>query len=143
MNSLARRARRFRRCRRTSPSAGDAVQVRETQARTEKLAEQIRQDIENAQIAVETSFAAYKAALASRGYQEQLLQATKDMLEFGQSTQLDVVQGQAYLAQARSTEIAARSNYKKAQIELDRALGDLLDKNGISLEDAVQGQVKP
>jgi outer membrane protein len=127
----------------TADAARDAVQVRETQARTEKLAEQIRQDIENAQIAVETSFAAYKAALASRGYQEQLLQATKDMLEFGQSTQLDVVQGQAYLAQARSTEIAARSNYKKAQIELDRALGDLLDKNGISLEDAVQGQVKP
>ena len=127
----------------TADAARDAVQVRETQARTEKLAEQIRQDIENAQIAVETSFAAYKAALASRGYQEQLLQATRDMLEFGQSTQLDVVQGQAYLAQARSTEIAARSNYKKAQIELDRALGDLLDKNGISLEDAVQGQVKP
>jgi outer membrane protein TolC len=47
------------------------------------------------------------------------------------------------LAQARSTEIAARSNFKKAQIELDRALGDLLEKNGISLEEAVQGQVKP
>jgi outer membrane protein TolC len=124
-------------------AARDAVQVRETQARTEKLAESIRQDIENAQIAVETSFAAYQAAVASRGYQEQLLQATRDLVEFGQSTQLDIVQGQAYLAQARSTEIAARSNFKKAQIELDRALGDLLEKNGISLEDAVQGQVKP
>jgi outer membrane protein TolC len=124
-------------------AARDAVQVRETQARTEKLAESIRQDIENARIAVETSFAAYQAAVASRGYQEQLLQATRDLVEFGQSTQLDIVQGQAYLAQARSTEIAARSNFKKAQIELDRALGDLLEKNGISLEDAVQGQVKP
>jgi len=54
-----------------------------------------------------------------------------------------VIQNQAYLAQAESTEIAARSNYKKAQIELDRALGDLLEKNGISLDDAVQGSVKP
>ncbi len=124
-------------------AARDAVQVRQTQARTEKLAEQIREDIENAQIAVETSFAAYKAALASRGYQEQLLQATRDLLEFGQATNLAVIQNQAYLAQAQSTEIAARSNYKKAQIELDRALGDLLEKNGISLEDAVQGSVKP
>ena len=124
-------------------AARDAVQVRETQARTEKLAESIRQDVENAQIAVETSFAAYQAAVASRGYQEQLLQATRDLVEFGQSTQLDIVQGQAYLAQARSTEIAARSNFKKAQIELDRALGDLLEKNGISLDDAVQGQVRP
>ena len=124
-------------------AARDAVQVRQVQARTEKLADQIREDIENAQIAVETSFAAYKAALASRGYQEQLLQATRDLLEFGQATNLSVIQNQAYLAQAESTEIAARSNYKKAQIELDRALGDLLEKNGISLDDAVQGSVKP
>ena len=124
-------------------AARDAVQVRQTQARTEKLADQIREDIENAQIAVETSFAAYKAALASRGYQEQLLQATRDLVEFGQATNLAVIQNQAYLAQAQSTEIAARSNYKKAQIELDRVLGDLLEKNGISLDDAVQGSLKP
>jgi outer membrane protein len=124
-------------------AARDAVQVRQVQARTEKLSEQIRQDIENAEIALETSFAAYKAAESSRDYQDQLLQATKDLVEFGQSTNLDVVQNVAFLAQARSTEIAARSNWKKAQIELDRSLGDLLEKNGISLEDAVQGQVKP
>jgi len=124
-------------------AARDAVQVREVQARTEKLSEQIRQDIENAQIALETSFAAYKAAESSRGYQEQLLQADRDRLEFGESTNLQVVQDVAYLAQARASEIAARSNYQKARIELDRDLGDLLEKNGISLEDAMQGSVKP
>lgn len=124
-------------------AARDEVQVRQVEARTEKLENQIRQDIENSQIAVETSFAAYRAALASRGYQEQLLQAERDKLEFGQSTNLLVIQNEAYLAQARSTEIAARSNYQKARTELDRSLGDLLEKNGISLEDAVQGTVKP
>ncbi len=126
-----------------SDAARDAVQVRQVQARTEKLEDQIRQDIENAQIALETSFAAYNAARTSRGYQEQLLQAERDRLEFGQSTPLAVIQNEAYLSQARSTEIAARSNYQKARIELDRSLGDLLEKNGISLEDAVQGVVKP
>ena len=124
-------------------AARDSVQVRQVQARTEKLSEQIREDIENAEIALETSFAAYKAAQASREYQDQLLQATKDLVEFGQSTNLAIVQNVAFLAQARSTEIAARSNWKKAQIELDRSLGDLLDKNGISLDDAVQGSIKP
>ena len=123
-------------------AARDAAQVRQVQARTEKLSDQIRQDIENAQIAVETSFAAYKAAESSRGYQEQLLQADRDRLEFGESTNLQVIQDVAYLAQARASEIAARSNYQKARIELDRDLGDLLDKNGISLDDAVQGTVK-
>ncbi len=124
-------------------AARDTIQVRQTEARTEKLSEQIREDIENAEIALETSFAAYKAAEDSRGYQEQLLQATRDLVEFGQSTNLNVVQNVAFLAQARSTEIAAKSNWKKAQIELDRSLGDLLEKNGISLEDAVQGRLKP
>ncbi len=124
-------------------AARDQAQVRQVQARTEKLENQIRQDIENAEIALETSFAAYKAARTSRGYQEQLLQAERDRLEFGQSTPLAIVQDQAFLSQAKSTEIAARSNYEKARIELDRSLGVLLEKNGIALEDAVQGSVKP
>ena len=123
-------------------AARDQVQVRQVQARTEKLENQIRQDIEDAHIALETSFAAYKAARTSRGYQEELLQAERDRLEFGQSTPLNIVQDEAFLSQARSTEIAARSNYQKARIELDRSLGDLLEKNGISLDDAVQGQVQ-
>ncbi len=126
----------------TADAARDAIQLRQVQAKTEKLSNQIRQDIENATIALDTAFAAYKAARSSRGYQEQLLQAEKDKLEFGQSTPLNVVQDEAYLTQAKSTEIAARSNYQKARIELDRDLGDLLDKSGITLEDAVQGQIK-
>ena len=125
-----------------SDAARDQVQLRQVQARGEKLENQIREDIEGAEVAVETSFAAYNAAKSSRGYQEQLLQAERDKLAFGQSTNLLVVQDVAYLAQARSTEIAARSNYQKAKIELDRSLGDLLEKNGIALDDAVQGQVK-
>ena len=126
-----------------SDAARDAVQVRQVQARTEKLENQIREDIEAAEVAIETSFAAYNAAKTSRGYQEQLLQAERDKLQFGQSTNLLVVQDEAFLAQARSTEIAARSNYQKARIELDRSLGDLLEKNGISLDEAVQGKLNP
>jgi len=124
-----------------SDAARDTIQVRQIQARTEKLSSQIRLDIENAQIAVETSFAAYTAARTSRGFQEQLLQAERDKLDVGQSTNLAVLQNEAYLAQAQSTEIAARSNFQKARLELSRALGDLLEKNGISLDEAIQGQL--
>ena len=127
----------------SSDAARDTAQVRQEQARTEKLANEIRVDIETSEIAVETSFAAYQAAKSSRGYQEQLLAAERDKLEFGQSTPLAIIQNEAFLAQAQSTEIAARSNYQKAKIELDRSLGNLLEKNGISLDDAVQGTVKP
>ena len=124
-----------------SDAARDAVQLRQVQSRTEKLSQQIRVDVETAVVALETAEAAYKAATSSRDYQAQLLDAERDKLSVGQSTDLAVLQNEAYLAQARSTEIAARSNWKKAQIELDRALGDLLEKNNIGLDDAIAGKL--
>ncbi len=122
-------------------AARDTVQLRQSQARTEKLDNQAREEIETALIALETALAAYKTSVTSRVYQEQLLEAERDKLAAGQSTNLLVVQNQTYVAQARSTEIAARSNWVKARIELDRATGDLLEKNNIQLDDAVSGTI--
>ncbi len=121
-------------------AARDTIQLRQSAARTERLEDQIREEIENAVIALQTAQAAYNAAVASRGYQEQLLDAERDKLAMGQSTNLLVVQNEAYLAQARSTEIVARSNWMKARIALDRALGNLLEKNNIALDDAINGR---
>ncbi len=121
-------------------AARDIIQLRQTQARTERFEDQVREEIENAVIALETAQAAYNAAVASRGYQQQLLDAERDKLAMGQSTNLLVVQNEAYLAQARSTEIVARSNWMKARIALDRSLGNLLEKNNITLDDAINGR---
>lgn len=122
-----------------SDAARDAVQLRQVESRTEKLSQQIREEIETAVVALQTAQAAYVSATASRQYQSQLLEAERDKLSVGQSTELAVLQDEAYLAQARSTEIAARSNWKKAQIELDHDLGDLLERNHIVLDDAIRG----
>ncbi len=122
-----------------SDAARDVVQLRQVEGRTEKLSQQIREEIETAVVALQTAQAAYVSATASRQYQSQLLDAERDKLSVGQSTELAVLQDEAYLAQARSTEIAARSNWKKAQIELDHDLGDLLEKNHIVLDDAIRG----
>ncbi len=124
-----------------SDAARDTVQLRQIQARTEKLSAQIREEVEVAVVALETADAAYRAAAQSLHFQQQLLDAERDKLSVGQSTDLAVLQNEAYLAQARSTEIAARSDYQKARIELDRALGDLLEKNNIELDDAIQGKL--
>ncbi len=122
-----------------SDAARDIVQLRQVEGRTEKLSQQIREEIETAFVALQTAQAAYVSATASRQYQSQLLDAERDKLSVGQSTELAVLQDEAYLAQAKSTEIAARSNWKKAQIELDHDLGDLLEKNHIVLDDAIRG----
>jgi outer membrane protein len=121
-------------------AARDTIQLRQAAARTERLEDQIREEIENAVVALQTAQAAYNAAVASRGYQQQLLDAERDKLALGQSTNLLVVQNEAFLAQARSTEIAARSNWMKARIALDRALGNLIEKNNIVLDDAIEGR---
>ncbi len=126
-----------------SDAARDAIRVREAEAREIKLQQQAREEIEGAVVAVQTAFAAYDAAVKSRDYQAILLQAERDKLDVGQSTPLQIVQDESFLAQARSTEIAARSNYEKARISLDHAVGTLLEQNNIQLEDAIQGSVTP
>jgi len=124
-------------------AARDTVQLRQVQARTEKVAQQVREDVETAVVALQTAQAAYESASQSREYQAQLLDAERDKLSVGQSTDLLVLQNEAYLAQAKSTEIAARSNWMKARISLDYALGDLLEKNHVELDDAIRGTLPP
>jgi outer membrane protein TolC len=123
-------------------SARDSIQLRQAQGRTAKLENDIRQEVENSVIALETAHQAYAAAVESRNYQEQLLQAEKDKFAVGESTNYLIVQDEAYLAQARSTEVAARSDWMKAQLALDRSLGTLLEKNNIQLDSAIKEQVR-
>jgi outer membrane protein len=119
----------------------DAIQLRQAQSRSTKLENDIRQQIENAAVAVENAHQAYGASVESRNYQQQLLQAEIDKFAVGASTNYMIVQDQAYLAQARSTEVAARSDWMKSQLSLERALGNLLEKNHIVFDDAIRDQV--
>ena len=61
--------------------------------------------------------------------------------DVGVSTNYLVIQFQTFLAQARSTELAAKGAYAKARIALERALGRTLDVNHVSLTEAYRGQV--
>ena len=122
-------------------AARDVLQLRQAEARTQQLENQVREEVQNSLIALETARTALAAASESRRYQEQLVQAEQDRLSVGASTNFLVVQQQSYLAQARSTEVAARSVWIKARVALERAVGDLLERNNIRFEDAVSGQL--
>ena len=124
-------------------AARDLLQVRQAQARTQLLSNQVREQVQNAVIALQTARSALNAATQSRIYQEQLVSAERDKLSVGASTNLLLIQQQGYLAQARSTEVSARSVWIKARVALDRAVGSLLDKNGITYDDSVIGQLPP
>ena len=122
-------------------AARDLLQTRQAEARTQLLANQVREDVENAVVALQTARSALNAAIQSRQYQEVLVAAEIDKLSVGASTNFLVIQQESYLAQARSTEVAARSVWIKARVALDRALGNLLEKNGITYDESVVGQL--
>jgi outer membrane protein TolC len=121
-------------------AARDLLQLRQSQVRTQRLGNEIREQVESSVIALQTARSALQAATQSRLYQEQLLSAEQDKLTVGASTNFLIVQQEAYLAQARSTEVASRSVWIKARVALDRAIGDLLERNGISYDDSVKGR---
>jgi outer membrane protein TolC len=118
-------------------AARDAIELKQAQARTDRLRNEVREQVENSYIALHTARTALEAAVQSRKYQEQLLDAERDKLTVGASTNFLVIQQEAFLAQARSTEVAARSVWIKAKVALDRSVGDLLEKHGVSLDQAI------
>jgi outer membrane protein TolC len=120
--------------------ARDAIQLRQTQIRLQQLENQIRAEVESALIAVNRSRGAYDAAVEARKLQEQSLKIENEKYENGVSTNLLVMQYQSYLAQARSTEVAAKSVYAKAKTALERAQGLTLESHNISLDEARQGR---
>lgn len=126
-----------------SDAARDLLQLRQAEARTHLLTNQVREQVESSVIALRTARGALNAATQAREYQEQLVSAEHDKFTVGASTNYLVIQQETYLAQARSTEVATRSVWIKARIALDRALGDLLVKNGIGYEQAVSGEIGP
>ncbi len=60
----------------------------------------------------------------------------------GLSTNLQVIQYENFLAQARSTEVASTAAYVKARIALLRATGTILDDAHVSIDEALRGRVE-
>jgi selenocysteine lyase/cysteine desulfurase len=81
------------------------------------------------------------SAKASVDYARQSLDAEQKKYQFGTSTTTAVLQTRSALANAESTLMSAMAAYEKSRVELDRAIGALLDHDGISIDDAARGQV--
>ena len=121
--------------------ARDQIQLRQTQVRFQQLQNQIRLEVESALIALQRSRSAYDAATEARKLQEQSLQIELEKFDSGVSTNFLVLQYQSFLAQAQSTEVAAKSSYVKAKTALERATGMTLENHHISMDDAIRGEV--
>jgi outer membrane protein len=119
----------------------DELQLRQAQVRRQQLEDQARLEVADAQVSMQQARAAYEAAVQSRVLQEQSVEVEQQKFGVGLSTNFLVIQYQTYLAQARSTEVAAKGAYAKAKIALERATGRILETNHVSIDEAYQGRI--
>jgi outer membrane protein len=119
----------------------DELQVRQTQLRRQQFEDQVRLEVADAYVALQQARAAYEAAVQSRILQEQSVKVEQETFDVGLATNYLMIQYQTYLAQARSTEVAAKGAYEKAKIALDRATASTLDVNQVSIQEAQIGRV--
>jgi outer membrane protein len=122
--------------------ARDEIQVKQSEIRLRQLENQARLEVEDALIGMRRARASFEAAAQARMLQEQSLEVEQAKFEVGASTSFFVIQYESLLAQARSTEVAAQSAYVKARAALQRAIGTILDENGVSVDAAVKGSMR-
>jgi outer membrane protein TolC len=98
--------------------------------------------VEDALIALQRTRAAYEAAQQTTRLQEQSLEIEQEKFDVGLSTNFLVIQYQGYVAQARSTEVAALDAYAKAKIQYERSTGQTLSNHNVSIDEAFRGVVQ-
>ncbi len=117
------------------------LEYRQAQMRLQQLENQVRIEVRNAQFAVTQNRGAVQASQAAVELAKQSLDAEQKKYALGASTSTLVLQNQSALATAESNLVSAMAAYEKAQIELDRATGLLLEHAGINMSDAEKGEV--
>jgi len=127
--------------------AAQATQVRsefeyrQAQLRIQQIENQVRIEVRNAQFGVQQNRASVASAQAAVDLARQSLDAEQKKYALGASTSTLVLQNEAALTQSESTLVSAKALYEKAEVELDRAIGLLLDHAGILIAEAERGEV--
>jgi outer membrane protein len=119
----------------------DQLLLRQSQLQFQKSMAQVRVDVKNAVIGLQQARARYETAVATRSLGQQTLEAEQNRFRFGESTIATVVQAQRDLAADQSAEVQSMANYTHAKVAFDEAVGQTLEVNNISMEEATAGQV--
>jgi outer membrane protein TolC len=117
------------------------LEYRQAQMRVQQLENQVRIEVRNAQFSVTQNRAAVQSAQAAVDLAKQSLDAEQKKYNLGASTSTNVLNYQSQLATAESNLVSAMAAYEKAQIEIGRATGLLLENAGIVMSDAERGEV--
>ncbi|MGP0072733.1 MAG: TolC family protein [Bryobacteraceae bacterium] len=115
----------------------EQLQLRQGDVVERRNQNQLVVDISNQMVALRQARARYSQAVDSRKLQEELLEKSQQSFSFGAATISDVEAAQTSLVAAQETEVATMSAYSHARIALDQVLGQTLDVNHVSVEQAL------
>ncbi len=120
----------------------DILQLRQQELRLQRAQNAVRTDVKNAVMGLQQARLRYESAVNTRVLAEETLQAEQNRFNFGQvpDTTL-VIQAQKDLVQDQTDEVQAMANYTHARIAFDFAIGQTLEVNHVSMEEAVSGHV--
>ena len=119
----------------------DSLTLRQAELRERQQMNQVRVDVQTAQIGLVQSRSRYMAAQKTRVLQEQALDAEQKKYQLGASTIYFVIQAQRDLATAQGAEVAAMANFMRAKTQLEFVTGQTLQAHSIKLDEAQMGSV--
>jgi outer membrane protein TolC len=125
-----------------SVQARSLMEYRQAELHLEQLYTQIRMQVVNAQFALTNDRAQVQAAIATKDFDQQSLDAESKKLRLGASTTANVLLQQRNLAMAEDNLIAAHAAYAHDRAGLYQTLASTLQHYGINLSEAASGDVK-
>ena len=115
----------------------EQLQLRQGDLVERRNQNQLVVDISNYMVALRQARSRYSQAVDSRKLLEELLEKSQQSFSFGAATISDVEAAQTALVTAQETEVSTRSAYSHARVSLDQVLGQTLDVNHVSVEQAL------
>jgi outer membrane protein TolC len=117
------------------------LEYRQSQISSVQQQKTILFDVRNSKFALEQRQANVDAALKARDLAQKTFDTVKQEQLLGAKSGLDTLNAESALALAESALDTAQTNYEKAKVDIDRAIGETLERTGVSIDDAKSGVV--
>ena len=118
----------------------DQLQLKQNELSTRRDLNQLVVDISSQMVALRQARVRYATSVDTRELQQQLLEKVKLDFSLGGATLNDLITAQRSLSAAQTTEVAAQAAYSHARIALDQVLGETLERNHVSVGEALAGR---
>jgi outer membrane protein TolC len=120
----------------------DELQLRQSELQLQRLVNQVGVEVKNAVIGLRQARTRYETAVNTRELGQQNLEAQQNLFKYGAVPDATtVIQAQKDLAADDTAVLQAMANYTHARIAFDDAVGQTLDTNHVSMQEAAEGKV--